>query len=170
MPTNWYMFLVAALIPIIIGFIYYHKKAFGVPWMKLNGFTEEGLQEGANMGVILGVTYIFSIMFAFILSSFVIHQGGVFSMLYPGIMEAGSAEQLLFNDLMSKYGDSGRDFKHGAIHGVMVTVFAILPILGINALFERRGFKYIFIHVGYWLVCLVLMGGLLSSTLQYAPL
>ena len=164
------MFLVAALIPMIVGMLYYHKKTVGGPWMKVNGFTEEGLQEGANMGLILGLSYVFSIMLAFILSSFVIHQGGVFSMLYPGILEAGSTEQILFNDLMSKYGDSGRSFGHGAIHGIMVSVFAVLPIIGINALFERRGFKYIFIHFGYWLITLVLMGGLLCSTLQYSPL
>ena len=137
--------------------------------MKTNGFTAEDL-EGANMGVIFGVSYLFSVVMAFILSSFVIHQGGVFSMMYPEVLESGSAAQSEFNDLMSRYGEAQRGLKHGAIHGIMVAVLFVLPLLAINALFERRGWKYIFIHFGYWLICLILMGGLICQTLEYAPM
>jgi len=163
MPINFYMFFIAGLIPIAIGFVYYHEKLFGNAWMKENNFTKEGLQKG-NFGMILGVSYLFSVMMAFIMSSFVIHQGGVFSMLYPDILESGSAAQTLFNELMTDYGDRSRSFTHGMIHGWMVTIFFVLPIIGINALFERRSWKYILIHVGYWAICLALMGGVICST------
>lgn len=33
----------------------------------------------------------------------------------------------------------------------------------INALFERRGFKYIAIHTGYWLITLAIIGGLMCQ-------
>ncbi|MEM1124806.1 MAG: DUF1761 domain-containing protein, partial [Bacteroidota bacterium] len=33
-----------------------------------------------------------------------------------------------------------------------------------NALFERRGWKYIWIHTGYWFITLALIGGLLCAT------
>ncbi len=169
MPINYYMFFIVGLIPIIIGFIYYHEKVFGTGWMKVNGFTKESL-EGGNMPLILGLSYLFSVMMAFILSSFVIHQGGAFSMMYPEILVSGSAEQALFNKLMVDYGDNSRSFLHGVIHGWMVTIFFVLPIIAINALFERRGWKYILFHVGYWAICLALMGGIICSTLKYAPL
>jgi len=45
---------------------------------------------------------------------------------------------------------SHRSFGHGFLHGGFLTVFLILPIIAINAIFERRGWKYIWIHAGYW--------------------
>ena len=169
MPTNAYMFLVAGLIPLIIGAVYYHPKVAGGAWMKTNNFTEESLK-GGNMAVIFGLAYLFSVLIAFIMSSMVIHQGGAFSMMYPDLLESGSAAQIEFNSLMERYGANSRSFAHGALHGFIVTVFFVLPLIGTIALFERRGWKYVLIHFIYWLICLVLMGGVICSTLQYAPL
>jgi hypothetical protein len=163
------MFLVSALIPLIVGAIYYNPKVVGAAWMKTNGFKSEDL-EGANMAVIFGATYFFSILISFILASFVIHQGSVMSMMFPEVLETGSAAQNEFNELMTRYGDANRGFKHGMAHGLMVSIFFVLPIIAIISLFERRGWKYIFIHFVYWLISLVLMGGLLCQTLVYAPL
>lgn len=169
MPTNWYWFLIAGLIPLLVGSLYYHKKLAGSAWMNVNGFKDEDL-EGANMAMIFGVCYLLSVFIAFILSSFVIHQGGVFSMMYPDILVTGSEAQVEYNALMAKYGDAQRGFLHGVVHGSMVTIFFVLPLIAINALFERRGWKYIFIHAGYWWICLMLMGGILCHFLEYAPL
>jgi hypothetical protein len=38
-----------------------------------------------------------------------------------------------------------------------------LPVITVSALFEQRSWKYIAIHAGYWIVCLGLMGGLISA-------
>jgi hypothetical protein len=35
----------------------------------------------------------------------------------------------------------------------------VLPVIGTNALFERKSGKYIFINWGYWAVSMTLMGG-----------
>ena len=169
MPTNWYMFFVAALIPLVVGSIYYNPKVLGNAWMKTNKFTPEYLKE-ANMAVVFGVTYVFSVLIAMSMASMVIHQGGAFSMMFPEVMESGSAVQQEFNDLMVRYGENSRDFGHGALHGFFSALFFVLPLIGINALFERRGWKYIFIHLGYWVISLALMGGLICQTLVYAPL
>ena len=160
------MFFVAALIPMIIGFFWYGKMMFGNKWMKINGFTEESL-EGGNMGVIFGVSYIFCVMIAMLLSGMVIHQTAVFQMMMPDIAEAGSEAQQQFNELMSQYGNNFRSFGHGAVHGGFAAVFFVLPLVGIISLFERRGWSYVWVHFGYWFVCLLLMGGVLCSTLQY---
>jgi hypothetical protein len=139
--------------------------------MKINGFTEESIKEkNPNMIVTFVATYVFSVLASFLMSSIVIHQGAVFSMLYPDILEAGSSAQTTFNELMNTYGDRHRSFLHGAIHGGMISFFFVLPIIAINSLFEMRGWKYILLHFVYWLICLVLIGGLISSTLKFAPL
>jgi hypothetical protein len=66
---------------------------------------------------------------------------------------------------MTAYGTDFRTFKHGAItRRYCRQLDFAMPIVGINALFERRGFKYIAIHAGL-LDCLnlCLMGGILVS-------
>jgi len=70
----------------------------------------------------------------------------------------------------NKYADVHRTWSHGAVHGVIAAISVALPLIGINSLFERRGWKYIGIHFGYWLLALALMGALLCATLKYAPL
>lgn len=168
MPTNWYLFFVVALIPLVVGFIYYHKNVVGSAWMKINGFTEESIKaKNPNMAVTLIATYFFSVMLSTFLSSIVIHQQSISGLLVPEIQEAGSQAQLFYNDFISKYGDRHRTFSHGAAHGMIFSIFIALPLIAINALFEMRGWKYILLHFVYWLICLVLMGGVLCSTLVY---
>lgn len=163
------MFFVAGLIPLIVGSIYYSPMVAGNAWMKSNKFTKESM-EGANMPLIMGLTYLFSCFIAFMMAGFVIHQGGTFGMMYPEVLESGSDVQKHFNELMVQYGDNSRSFTHGVIHGIMTSLFFVAPIICINALFERRGWKYMLIHIGYWLISLALIGGLICSTLQYAPM
>jgi hypothetical protein len=166
---NFWMYFVAALIPMIVGALYYHPKAFGTSWMNVNGFTEETMKKG-NMAVIFGVSYLFSLFIALTMAGISIHQGGVAQMMMPDIAESGSQAQTQFNDLMNQYGTRFRSFKHGALHGVFFAIFLVLPLIGTNALFERRGWKYIFIHTGYWAISMALMAGLLCATLQWGPM
>ncbi len=167
MPTNFYMFFLVALIPMIVGAVYYHPKVMGNAWMRVNGFTEESLQ-GGNMVLILGLAYFFSLLIGFFLTGSVIHQGAVFSLMIPDVLESGSAAQQTFNELMQTYGDKDRNFGHGALHGGLVALFLFTPVIAINSLFERRGWKYVMIHAVYWFICLILMGGVLCQTLEYA--
>ena len=54
MASNWWMFFVAGLIPLAIGFVWYGNMGFGKKWMNINGFTDEDL-EGGNMVLIMGL-------------------------------------------------------------------------------------------------------------------
>ncbi|MDZ4752768.1 MAG: DUF1761 domain-containing protein [Flavobacteriales bacterium] len=65
--------------------------------------------------------------------------------------------------MLDKYGKSFRSFGHGVLHGVILSLFLVLPVLGTNALHERRGFKYIAINVAFWAVSLGLMGGIICK-------
>jgi hypothetical protein len=64
---------------------------------------------------------------------------------------------------MGKYGDNFRTFKHGAFHGAINGLFVAVPILGVNALFEQKSFKYIAVNGLYWIITLSLMGGVICG-------
>ena len=128
----------------------------------------ESLQ-GGNMAVTLGIAYVLSFILCFAQTGLVIHQSAISSLFIPELLESGNPIQADFNDLMSKYGDRHRNFGHGVLHGVINAIFLALPIIGINANFERRGWKYVLIHLGYWVITLGLVGGVLCQMLEFAP-
>lgn len=165
MIPNFLVLAAAALIPLFVGAIWYNPKVgFGLTWMKAATMTEEKIAS-SNMVPIFILTYVFSFLIAIGLLGVVIHQMGLYSTLAgePGFMEPGSEVNDYFENFMATYGDRFRTFKHGALHGALAAIFLALPIVGINALFERRGFKYIALHVGYWLVSFTLMGGVICQ-------
>lgn len=162
MQLNFFLVAaIAALVPLIVGSVWYHPKVFGTTWLKINGFDEAKMKEGFNMPLVFGLTLVFGYLISFVLSGIVIHQMGFFSMLQMNFKDA--AVQDFFNQGNLAYGSDFRTFKHGALHGTIAGIFFVLPIIGINALFERRGFKYIAVHTGYWILTLLLMGGILCQ-------
>ena len=68
-----------------------------------------------------------------------------------------------YGAFMADYGAAFRTFKHGALHGAMTGVLLAFPIVAINALFERKSWKYISIHAGYWIVTLSGIGAILCG-------
>ncbi|MES2619038.1 MAG: DUF1761 domain-containing protein [Bacteroidota bacterium] len=157
--------LVAALASLVVGFIWYNPKVFGTAWMKSIGKTEEDMKQGANMAVMFGMTFFFSFLIALFLHGITIHQFGIYSLLanYPESQTPGAKIELLLNGKNIEAMNTFRTFKHGAFHGILTSIFFALPVLGTNALFERRGAKYILIHTGYWLVTFAVMGGIVCA-------
>lgn len=164
MEINFLIIAVAAIVPLVMGFIWYNPKVFGNAWMAETGMTPEKGKE-MNMIKVFSITYLMSFFIAFLLQPIVIHQYGVFSVLMdePGFNDPNSEMGMYFSDFMAKYGDNFRTFKHGVFHGVFTGLLLVTPIMTINALFEGKGFKYIAINGGYWIVCLGIMGGLISQ-------
>lgn len=160
MEINFYAFLISAVVTLVVGFIWYNPKVFGTIWMKENNFTQEELRNG-NMLKIFGFTYIFALMISMTLMSLTIHQSGAIGMVGgPPLLESAKPS---FAAFMADYGTAYRTFKHGALHGFMSGLFFAFPLIGINGLFERKSWKYIFIHAGYWMVSLTLMGGIICA-------
>lgn len=157
--------LVAAFVPLVIGFVWYNPKVFGNVWMKASGVTEEKMKS-SNMILIFGLTFILSLLLAMVMQFLVIHQAHVKSLFFlQPIDDANTEMGALYQTIMQKLGTSYRTFKHGALHGTMSGLLIALPVLGINALFERKGFKYVAINVGYWMLCMGIMGGIVSAWL-----
>lgn len=131
---------IAAVIPMIVGFLWYNPKTFENAWMDTIGMTREKM-EGGNMAITLGVSLLMAFILSLPLAYFVNHP--------------------------SQFGGdpSSDTFGHGAFHGVFTALFVALPIIGTKALFEQRNFKYVLINLGYWIVTLALMGGILDHFL-----
>jgi hypothetical protein len=166
---------IAALVPTIIGFIWYNPKVFGTAWMKAAGLTPESAMKDFNMPLVMGVSLLLSFLLAFSLQFIVIHQGGLFSMLMDGKNpnpDMADKSSVLYGHvkyIMDNYGTNFRTFKHGALHGTILGVFTIMPVIATGALFERKGFKYIAINAGYWIVCLAIMGTIICHFMPYHP-
>ncbi|TDW46537.1 uncharacterized protein DUF1761 [Flavobacterium sp. 270] len=160
MEINFIAFFGAALVSLFVGFIWYHPSVFGTIWMKENNFTQDDLRKG-NMLKIFGLTYVFSLMIAMTLMSLTIHQSGAIGMVGGPPLLASAKPS--FHAFMADYGTAYRTFKHGALHGFMSGLFFAFPIIGINGLFERKSWKYIFIHAGFWMITLTLMGGIICQ-------
>lgn len=160
MEINFIALLLAGIVTLVTGFIWYNPKVFGTIWMKENNLTQEELRTG-NMLKIFGFTYIFSLMITVVLMGLTIHQSGAVGMVGGPPMLANAKPS--FAAFMADYGTAYRTFKHGALHGFMSGLFFAFPIIGINALFERKSWKYIFVHAGYWILTLTLMGGIICA-------
>ena len=160
MQINFVALFLAAIVTLVTGFIWYNPKVFGTIWMKENNLTQEELKKG-NMLKIFGLTYIFSLMITMTLMSLTIHQSGAIGMVGgPPLIDSAKPS---FAAFMADYGMAYRTFKHGALHGFMSGLFFAFPLIGINGLFERKSWKYIFIHSGYWIITLTLMGGIICG-------
>lgn len=161
MKMNFLVLGLAALIPLVLGFIWYHPKVFGNAWMKSLGFTEDKMKEGFNMPLVFGLTFLFSFFLAFSLQTMVIHQVAIYQLTMH--FEKDPATQELISQIMSKYGTEFRNIHHGLIHGFIGGLTIAFPIVAVNALFERRSWKYIFINAGFWIVSMMLMGAVICK-------
>ncbi|PWK20545.1 DUF1761 domain-containing protein [Xanthomarina spongicola] len=158
MEINFLAIIAAAISALVVGFIWYNPKVFGNAWMQAAGMSEEKIK-GGNMAKIFGLALFFAILLAFSLQFLTIHQTGALGMI------GGDPATALpsYNAFMADYGTAFRTFKHGALHGTIAGLFIALPIIGTNALFERKSAKYIFINSGYWIVTLAIMGGIVCG-------
>ena len=159
MDINFLAMIVAALVTLVIGFVWYHPKVFGTVWMKSAGLTEEQLKSG-NMIKVFGLTILLSLMITLILQALTIHQSGAYGMV-GGVIDENTLPS--FQAFMDDYGTAFRTFKHGALHGFIAGLFFALPINAINGLFERKSAKYIFVNSGYWIVTLTIMGSIVCG-------
>ncbi len=163
-PVNFLAIVLSALIPLIIGFVWFNPKVFGKAWMKASDMTEEKAK-GANMLLIMGLSLVFNFLIAFVLATMVVHQTGLFALFAgePDIANPNSAAAQELAALMKTHGDKFRTFGHGALHGTIAGLFLVMPTIATHALYERRGFNYIAINSGYWIVSLALMGGMICA-------
>ena len=164
MEVKFYLVFITALFPLIVGAIWYSNALFGKTWMRVSGMTEEKVQSG-NMALIFGLTYVLGVFLSGAMLTWSIHQFSTESLFatQPGFAEGTGIYFEFIQEFHQKFGSLHRSFGHGAVHGVVGTLFIVLPVIAINSLFERRGWKYVMVHTGYWLVTLILICGVLCQ-------
>lgn len=158
MQPNFLALIVAALSTLVVGFIWYNPKVFGSIWMRETGMTEEKAK-GANMAIVFGMAIFYAFLIAMVLQFLVIHQFGALGMVGgdPSVAKPSYAA------FMADYGIAFRTFKHGMLHGFISGLFFALPVVGTGALFERRTWRYTLVSGGYWVVCCMIMGGIICA-------
>lgn len=161
---NFSVIALAALVPLIIGFIWYHPKMLGNLWAKEAGLTEAQLKNAGPIRLYIA-SLVLSLMLSLFIPFLVIHQSHVYSVFEgtPGANDPGTEVGAYLKNFMDLYGKNFRTFKHGALHGFISTLFFVMPVLGIGALFERKSWKYILLHTGYWAITMMLMGGIICQ-------
>ncbi|WP_395042913.1 DUF1761 domain-containing protein [Flavobacterium sp.] len=158
MNINFLAILLAAASTLVVGFIWYNPKVFGTIWMKETGVTMNP-DEKPNMVLIFGMSILYAFFIAFILQTVVIHQFGVLGLI------GGDETKALpsYVAFMKDYGNEFRYFGHGVLHGFLAGLFMILPVIGTNALYEKRSWKYVLVVGGFWIVCFMIMGGIICA-------
>ena len=97
---NFIALLCATVVPMIMGFIYYHPSTMGNTWMKANGFVKENLKPPAP------ALYLLALVCSFLLAVF----------LWAWVTGAGGIETSQVTDPVD--GHSFVTFKHGVFHGL----------------------------------------------------
>jgi Protein of unknown function (DUF1761) len=127
---------VVALIPMVLGMIWFHPKTLGTAWMQGARLTPEDAQ-GVNMPLLMGVGYAMAFIIGLFLRSYAIFHSG------------GDGSELTF--------------MHGAFHGVQIGGMVAIPAMISSTLWERKSLNYYLIVATYWFVTFALMGGLLFA-------
>jgi hypothetical protein len=139
----------------------------GTAWMKEAGLSMDDAK-GVNMGKAIALNTLASLFIALMLNTMVIHQWGINSIFagaddMAALKDPNSALSVYVADFMSKYGHNFRTFKHGALHGVITAVLFVGPVLAYSCIWERKSFKYWMINVGFWILNLGIMGGIICQ-------
>lgn len=117
---NWYIVFITALIPMVVGMVWYNKNVFGTAWMQATGMTVEKAK-GANMPLIFGLTYVFGLMISVAMIPMTIHQFHIMSVFEgnEALKDPNSSISLYIKEFLTNYGSNFRTFKHGAFHGLL---------------------------------------------------
>ena len=142
-PTvNIIAIIVAGLIPSVIGAIYY-GPLFGKAWRESLGKTEEELAP-SNPALAYGGSMLLSMLL-----SLTLHF--VISFVHKDVNEAGD---LFINSHFT--------FGHGALHGAMMGLTIIMPIIVSLGIFHKLSWKTNLLNSVFWVICLAIMGGILD--------
>ncbi|SDH59786.1 Protein of unknown function [Chryseobacterium taeanense] len=114
--------------------------------------------KGQMIGVFI-FSVILSVLMAFFLQFVTIHQFGAVGMIGGDEMNANDSYYAFMRDYRYAY----RSFGHGAFHSMMASFLFVFPMIAINAMFERKSWKYTMINTGYWAVTITIMGGIICG-------
>ena len=140
---NWLAIIVAGLVPSILGAIYY-GPLFESQWLSSLKKSKEDMVPN-NMPITYGLALLMAL-----------HVSMTLKMILESMhKDVNAAGELFFN--------STHTFGHGALHGTIIAVFLVCPIIVSLSLFQKNSAKNIILNVVFWIICFALMGGILDA-------
>ncbi|HET6863806.1 MAG TPA: DUF1761 domain-containing protein [Candidatus Saccharimonadales bacterium] len=127
---NWWAVIVAALINMAVGAVWYSPGVFGKHWARLTGHKTEGNMSMANTG------YVVSALGALVQAWVLVHF----------VRFAGSTT-----------------FSKGLVTGFFIWLGFVAVVMAAMNAFEDRKWDLVRLNAGYWLVVLLINGGLLAA-------
>jgi len=134
--------LVAGIIPNALGALYY-GPLFGKSWLDSLGFTADDMK-GRNEAVIYGSAFVLSLIIAFFMKFNI-------EIMHKDVNQSGELILASFHT-----------FKHGALHGAMLAISMVAPVITALGLFQKSTGKNILLNVVFWILCFAIMGGILD--------
>ncbi len=135
LQINWMAFATAVVAQMIVGYLWFHPAVMGKIWARSLGKTYEDLTP-KNPAVTYGIAFLLTLLFTMFL---------VANVTGPG------QEDLKFHT-----------FQHGIVHAITLALMILLPVFGTPALFEKRDWRWVLVHVGYWFCRIGVAAGILS--------
>ena len=140
MNINWLAFAVAVVAQMVVGYLWFHPSVMGKVWAKANGIDIKDMKP-KNAGVTYGITILLTLFFT----------------MWLTINVTGPGQDV------APDGHSFHTFQHGLGHAILITFFIMIPVFGTPALFEKRGWGWFIVHVGYWFLRMAVAFGILSA-------
>ena len=135
-PVNYIAVLVAAVVNIVLGFLWY-GPLFGKPWMAMMGFTKESMDQAKKKG--MAKNYALMALGSLVMS-YVLAHSFVFASTYTATT--------------------------GVVGGLMVGFWSwlgfIAPVTMGTVLWEGKSWKLWILNSGYYFVGLLIMGVILA--------
>lgn len=128
--------LIAGVLSMVVGFVWYSPGVLGKPWMKLMGYTEASLKKKqAEMGKWYAVSFVLALLTAYILSHVM-----TFAENFYGYARLST----------------------GITSAIWMWLGFVMPVQMTEVIFGGKSLKLLGINTGYQLVSLLVMGVVLG--------
>lgn len=134
--VNYLAILVAGVVSMVIGFLWYSPMLFGKPWMKLMGYTAESLKKAQKeMGKLYAVCFVLTLVMGYVLSHVMTMSMSFFHY-----------------DALST----------GLISAFWMWFGFVMPVQATDAIFGSKKVNLFVINSGFQLAALLVMGAVLG--------
>ncbi len=142
-PTiNFLAIAVAAIIPNALGALFY-GPLFGSMWRASLGKTSDDLEPN-NPVLVYGGAFLLSFIMAFFINI-------VIQFIHKDVTAAGELVVASHNT-----------FGHGALHGAMIGLTFLMPVIVSLGLFHKAHWKTNLLNSIFWVICFALMAGVID--------